>query len=331
MTALAHGKCIREEQECGGCPCGWDASRRESFASKLDAIEWIRIAAVCGVVWFHIKDGPFKQIGYAGLIVFILISVVFQAAGAEKDLFAKYIRKKSARIIPPWIFWFGFYGLLNSAKGKELFPYSKGVVANVLTGPWVGLWFLPFIFMMSVMVFALAKMSADWNPLGRAAVYLAIGLAMLLDMHYVPKPWLAHAPWGQWMHALPALPIGMGLHGVLKTAGRTRASAMVVFLIMVEIVCITLRNSDPGVAIPYGVAVLVVSAGYLIPSRLPPAVTRLGGLCMGVYLVHSFIMSMLKTLLMAGSAPWSLFAVTVVLSLILVALMRGNRWLAKVI
>jgi len=299
----------------------------------LDAIEWVRVAAACGVVWFHVAGGPGKQLGYAGLICFILIAVVFQAAGAEKDAFAAYFWKKSIRIIPPWLFWFGFYGLFNAARGKALFPYSTGLAANVLTGPWIGLWFLPFILLTSGVVYGLARATACFKPLALAAGSLAIGMVALGVLPHAPGLWptMNHPPWSQWIHALPALPIGLGVHGVMKTTGATRLIAMMVLLTVVETVCIDLWDSSSGVAILYGVAVLVVGVGYLIPSRLPCAVTRFGGLCLGVYLVHSCVMSGLKIFPVAREAPWLLFAATVVLSFSLTSLMRRNRWFVKVL
>lgn len=300
------------------------------FPGRLDAIEWVRVAAASGVVWFHITGGPFKEIGYAGLICFILISVVFQAAGSEKDGFAEYLKKKAIRIVPPWLFWFGFYGLFNLAKGKELFPYSEGITANILTGTWVGLWYLPFILIASPVVFALARVTAGWNAHGQAAAFLCLGVTMQVLLPQANGSGKGWVPWGQWLHALPAIPIGLGLFGVLRTKVDNRWVVTCVYLAVVEAVCLALMHTNRNIAIPYGVAVAVVSVGFLIPSRLPHPMTRLGELCLGVYLVHSAIISVLKNLSTLMDDPWVLFAAGVVLSFMVTSLMRRNRWLAKV-
>ena len=301
------------------------------YPDRFDAIEWVRVIAACGVVWFHIKEGAFKDIGLAGLVCFVLISVVFQASGSERYSFVEFVKKSLVRLVPPWVFWFAFYGMVNIAKGKAMIPCHGGIAASVLTGTWVGLWYLPFILITSLVVFGLARVSVKWNPLVNAAYFLGIGVAMLMYIPQVSCSWWKGEPWWQWLHVLPAIPLGMGMYSVLKTTGRTRTAAMVTFLAVSETACLVLAGSARDVAVTNGVALLAVSVGFMIPWRLPRVITRLGGLCLGVYLMHAVFLSALKTLPLAGNSPSVLLAMTVVLSFAATSVMRRNRWLIKIV
>jgi len=298
---------------------------------RFDAIEWVRVAAACGVVWFHIKDGPFKELGHGGLICFVLISVVFQAFGAEKDPFGDYLGKKARRIIPPWLFWLAFYGAFNVVKGKEIFPSSEAIVSGVLSGTWVGLWYFPFILLAAPLVFGLTAATSGIQPLAKAAVFFASGLLILFFSPQFGASWKNLEPWGQWHQALPSIPLGIGMHAVLKTSGNARTVAMLAFVGLAEVVCALMMKIDTATAIPYAAGIPLVALGFLVTSRLPEAVTRLGGLCLGVYVMHSAALSFLKLIPVVGASPFPLFLAAIMASFAATALMRKNRWLAKVL
>ena len=303
----------------------------ETISGRLDAIEWVRVLAAGGVIWFHIKEGPYKEAGHAGLICFVLISVVFQAAGPEKEGLGVYLRKKTSRVLTPWLFWFAFYGLFNLGKGRTFLPGSENIIEGVLSGPWVGLWYLPFILIISPVVYALSKWSAGWRPLTGGTLFLVIGLLFLFFSPQLSGPWKGREPWGQWVHALPAVPLGLAMHALLKTKGALRVAAMLTFLLVVELVCGHLLVIDLCTAIPYAVAVLVTGPGFLIRRRLPEVVTRLGGLCLGVYLIHSAVITFLRTLPAFRETPFLLWLATVLVSFALTALLRGHRLSARVL
>ena len=299
------------------------------ITGRLDAIEWVRVLAACGVVWFHIAGGPYKEIGHAGLICFILISVVFQAASAQKNTAIPYLLKRLRRIIPPWLFWFALYGLYNLLKGVEFFPSSDGFVANILTGPWIGLWFFPFILLLAPLVYALSQFTTGLPRVVNAAGFQLIGIVMMMQSVKSNGDWMNEAPWIQWIHALPALPLGLALHAVLSTSGITKIVSVIVFLIVFEFVCISLLNDHPGFAISYGLAVLAVTAGFSFPFRLMPAITYLGSLCMGVYVVHSAVIAAIKILPGMESQPWTILIATLMISFFSVHLLRKDRQMVK--
>lgn len=298
---------------------------------RFDAIEWVRVAAACGVVWYHIKDGPFKALGHGGLVCFVLISVVFLAMGSEKAAFGSYLGKRVERILPPWLFWLAFYGIFNLVKGKEFLPSSENVAAGILSGTWVGLWYLPFILLISPLVFGLATATAGLHSAARAAGFFLIGIVILFSSPQVGASWKSLEPWGQWHHALASIPLGLAMHAVLKTSGKTRVILMGTLVIVAEAVCTWMMLIDSATAVPYAVGIPLVGLGFLVPSGLPTAVTKLGGLCLGVYVMHSAVLSFLKLVPVVGHSPLLLWVGAVAVTFAATALMRKNRWLAKVV
>ena len=301
------------------------------FTGKLDAIEWVRVISACGVVWFHVPGGPFKEYGYAGLVAFILISIVFQAAGAEKDPPNVYFIKKAGRILTPWSFWFLFYGVFNLAKGTDLFPNSAGWVSSVLTGPWVGLWFMPFILLVSLVVWLAVQPTKKQNSLAISAGFLLIGAMVLLLCPKAQGIWKGQEPWAQWVHASAAIPIGLSLYHAIKNQGLRRLVALAAILVVCEAACLYLVGTNRGLAISYGLAILLVCIGFSVPFQHSPLARRLGALCLGVYMVHAALISVLKRAPGLGDQPGLLCAGVIVLSFVGVLLARKNQLLAKVL
>lgn len=140
------------DHSCVSSPSPTDSRDRRVKPERNDTIELLRVVAACGVIWFHMETTPFKSVGYSGLVFFLIVSVVFQMGAAERGLWHGFFRRRASRLLVPWAAWFVIYGLLNLVKGKVLFPYSSGIVPDILAGPWIGLWYLPFSFISACLV-----------------------------------------------------------------------------------------------------------------------------------------------------------------------------------
>jgi peptidoglycan/LPS O-acetylase OafA/YrhL len=307
------------------------ATSGKAGAKRLDAIEWIRIASAIGVVWFHVPGGGYKDFGHAGLIAFILISVVFQAGGAAKEPPRLYFRKKLLRLGPPWAFWFAVYALGNLARGRELFPYSDGTVPNLLAGPWIGLWFLPFMLAASAGVYLMVMTTRRFNTIAVGAGALLLGLVLLSfhpTLHGLLQP---VSPWAQWLHAAPALFLGVTLWSGWALPDARRRPALTAIVLLVITVCLVLfMSGSRNLAVHYGVAILAAGTGFGLRVRLWSVITDMGSLCLGVYLIHFIIMTLLGMLPFPGKNPFLLFALTVPLSFATAAILRRCRHLRLV-
>lgn len=301
------------------------------IGGRLDAIELVRFIAACGVVWFHVPGVPYREYGHAGLVCFILIALVFQALGAGREPVGGYFKKRAARILTPWLFWFAFYGLLNLAKGKALFPHSEGFVANLLTGPWVGLWFMPFILLTSAPVFFIARITPKKHTVIPVVVFLAIGLSQLVFIAHAQDALAMDEPWAQWLQASSAIPIGLAIHHALRLRDRYRMIGTLFIATVSAGVCAALFRINQGMAVTYGIAIPAVCAGFLSPRGHLAWASRLGALCLGVYMVHAAIISVFRQLPFFAQRPALLCAVVLAVSFAGVFLARRNRLLARVL
>jgi peptidoglycan/LPS O-acetylase OafA/YrhL len=307
------------------------ASPDALMGGKLDVIELVRFIAACGVVWFHVPGVPYREYGHAGLVCFILIAIVFQAAGAGREPAGRYFKKRASRILTPWLFWFAFYGLFNLAKGKPLFPHSEGFVAHLLTGPWVGLWFMPFILLASVPVFLLAKLVPKTHAAIPAGAFLAVGLAQFVIIARAQDAMAMVEPWAQWLQAASAIPIGLAIRFALRLRDRQREIGMLAIATAMAALCAAQLGTNHGMAVTYGIATPAVCGGFLCPQGHLPWASRLGALCLGVYMVHAAVISVFRQVPFFAQRPAVLCAAVLAISFAGVFLARKNRLLAKVL
>lgn len=229
-------------------------------------IELLRIAAAFGIVHFH-SGATGAPVGYAGLIAFTALSSYFAGVGTAGGGGGL---KLSKRVLIPWLFWTTFYlGWRYFANGN---PFHAGLdpISSLLYG--THLWFLPFIFVVKLLV---SQIKSRHLPM--ICAVLAFGLLEL-------TPWWrelqrAHdAQFTQYLHAFPAALIGVAI--------RTRSGMAISAIGLV--VCASWQV--PGVSVPYGIGGGLVVAALVIPQIFPATasgnIESLSNCMLGVYLVH---------------------------------------------
>ena len=297
---------------------------------RYDAVEGVRVLAACGVIWAHLPGAAGKEFGHAGLIAFVLLSVIFQAKGSARYSFGGFIRRRSFRILTPWVAWFLAYACFNRLKGDEWFPDSEGFLANVLTGPWIGLWFLPFIFLVSPLVYRLEWLSRRGNQ----GIWIgAFGLSASLVLMSAAL-WPAGSfgpPFDQWIQVAAAVPFGLAFGKALGVRHPIRSTWLVSLAVAGLAACGLVRDESPSLATSYAVALALVTIGFTWTLRVPSWFVMLGSLCLGVYLVHPFFISAIGRLAPVREAVWIYFPAVAAASFVAVACMRRNRLLARIL
>lgn len=297
--------------------------------TRLDGVEMIRVAAACGVIWTHLPGLARKEFGHAGLICFILISVILQARAMDSGRARGGIAARLRRISRPWMFWFTFYLAANTLRGSEAFPHSQGAAANLLTGPWIGLWYLPFILLVSPLVHLLAVLGSKSPPPAAAAGFLILAAGVWSGTRLCPSTSLAASPWQQWLHAAAAVPFGMAMATALRTPPARHAAAMAAVLTTCVAVCVLLPPPLKGATTAYATALPLVGAALLVRHPMPLRMVRLGSLCLGVYLLHPVAIAVLKRTAPLGDHPLLLFAAVVATSFAAAAWLRSIPLLAR--
>lgn len=249
--------------------------------NRDQSIELLRLIAIFGVVAFHVGT-VFSDIAYAGLIVFVILSpYVDLAYGWNKT---RTIMALAKSLLLPWALWFLAYGALNILAHKPALPNGFGI-GSVLAGTSIHLWFLPAIFIVLVILNILKKHA---NPPLLFWVSLVITAVSLLTFP-IWRPVLdpGFPPYAQWLHAAPAVFIGMAL-GLVNHVKHGKLIANVTLLISAAVL---LTYNLPGVSITYGVATIATIAVVQFGARIMPNrwnVQSLASCTLGIYLTHMF-------------------------------------------
>jgi len=124
------------------------SARSKPFPNCRQDIELLRLFCIFGIIWVH-ANAPQKAFGFSCLFAFLTLSVFL--SGNRKDM--KYsILKRGRRLLVPWAFWFIVYGIANYCRHADIVSLNNGLVAGILSGTSLHLWYLPYIFICLVVV-----------------------------------------------------------------------------------------------------------------------------------------------------------------------------------
>lgn len=283
-------------------------------------IELLRLFSAFGIVWFHSGVSELRDFSYAGLIVFIILSAYLAVSSKRKST----IGSRASRLLIPCIIWSLIYGVLKFIKGTQLFDTELNLVEKVLTTPSEHLWYLPFIFFCLIL---LDKIKQHLTANVLCGIFGGIACALLL-LSPISRKLALHTPWAQYLHAVPALCIGIVL-GV-----RAESSTKLWLGTAASIVCVlTLAqiNQFPGIQNTYTLGVvaslLLLSKRSVIPNVAP--VIALARASFGIYLSHIVFLAGLIMVGVNGFAlPVFAFLLSMAFALIVIQFLpdRMNKY-----
>jgi len=299
------------------------------------SLEYLRDVSAFGVVWFHMRDEWDRSIGYAGLFAFAMITTFLACSSAKRHPLGKYARDRFQRLIVPWIFWSIFYIALRSALSAQLKLRSTGDVlepAMLLGGGHTVLWYLSFMYLVSMLVFGLVAITSRYSRLGLSIFYLAISVCIVT---LVPKLWASTAlsyPFAQWLGVAPAVFIGLAAASAVEIQSE-RVRFKTLLAIAITIVASTIYQSRLGlesgtISLCLGALGFILSLLIKLPeSRL---INGLSALTLGIYVLHPCIVKLVE--LSSVKMPFP-FDVTLVfaLSALCTAALRYSKLLRRVV
>ncbi len=255
-----------------------------------DSLDLLRILGAFGIVWFHAPgEVAGKNVGYSGLVIFIVISMALMMSRIPAPGFAV---KRIQRLLVPWLIWYAFYGALNVATGNSFLPAEMTPLSAVLTGPKWHLWYLPFLFTMSISIYCLVLLLKGLNGVGAIAFYGALSLLGLLTTD-LWRVWSMNlgSPWAQCLHALPAIFIGAAMGYISMIPFETRRNIYItVFSLMIGCTAFwILFEGYRGVGVPYLIGTLLAGAAFMFNVPRSKIVAEISGLTFGIYLIHPFV------------------------------------------
>lgn len=291
-----------------------DGSQLGSVTAKnrLASVDVLRFLASFGIVWGHGLGSvlpEFAKVAYTALALFCILMAYYsgKAVGASglaaggrpsHDKVSRWLfQRRIGRVAVPWLFWCAFYLAIEAVFFGDL--RSALVVEDpfsLLVGPVIHLWFLPFAFVATGLFLGPSRLLDTRRKVMfacLAAVPFAAWLFWLHDRSHVPEPFV------QWAFAVPCFMFGL----LVALGERLRAEtfAWTYFLS----VCLLFVIISPGAWPVYLVlAALLFGVARFIPTASGPTIRSLGGLAMGIYLIHPFQMAVVFKFTGPGFDPF---------------------------
>lgn len=318
-------------------------------------LDLARLVAAIGIVLFH-SGAPGAALGYAALPFFMMLLLLLAFDSAAAQGFVPYARQRVLRLLGPWLVWSAIYGAfkLTEILVTHKDPASEFAWWMLATGPALHLWFLPFAFAASLIVWPVARLSPvkDAVPPGGAGfaalvlVFAALALAAIGWQQGPARP----IPLAQWLSVLPAVIFGLALGLVRNGRGQNAAGqnngnqnnggqnignqnrgtidtgrGLALLLAAWAVTLAAWALGWGGTALPFCLAatlLLLCLAMVTRPGRWSDLAARTA---MGVYLVHPLVTSVLRRITTLPDTTLTFFGLTVAGSLALAVLIWGRR------
>jgi surface polysaccharide O-acyltransferase-like enzyme len=271
-------------------------------------------------VWFHTEGAPGRQIGYAGLPIFLLAFFSLITLRRPADTLPGFLRRRWERLLKPWLFWSVVYGvchLVNDVRMGET-GYLQNVLSMgvLVTGTNIHLWYLPYTFLLGIPLYGLTRWTAKVRLEGMILLATGVGVVTLvacaLAMTARPLP----APFPQWEFGFAALPVGYAIGTCLRLP-RLAARRLLLALLSAAVgaTCLLLiAAGHGGMGISYGLATPLVCLAYVWPGSPDLLATTVAPLTLGIYLIHPLVGYALSLLAPPGPPYVLLIAANVGLS-----------------
>ena len=259
---------------------------------RIANIERLRIVSAFCVASFHTHDWFPRSIGVVGFIILLLSFCAFVVDKPEPYGIAKVARRKSRRLLKPWLFWSIVYGGLGLAKMVyENVSFSDVFSPTMLlTGTRIHLWFLPFAFVAALVLTLIHRRIVDIPDSFTITTAISIGALCIFGCSIIQSRLQPPTPLAQWTLGLPVVPIGFAI-GRIKILQRTedRKKYFIFIILSILTACVgcmvfdrlshgTWFNYGSKFAIRYFVSLIIFCSALHWRGRLDPVSANLASL-----------------------------------------------------
>jgi len=222
----------------------------EKSSARLEAVDLAKLAAAAAVVWIHVtncdESRDFLALCRFAVPFFTCAAVYFvlQKVSSHHPPIGSYVLQRARRLYVPFIWWSVIYlaaRVANHAVANEGSPIVISP-AVLLNGTAHHLWFLPFIAVVSIITYALAKhfgtpreKNMEWWALGFVGAGLAVAMIpcpVPLRPREFPLSYFIDHAW----ESFPAAFLGAGLFCILRVTrphAYVRAAVLIIGLLAI--------------------------------------------------------------------------------------------------
>jgi surface polysaccharide O-acyltransferase-like enzyme len=249
------------------------------------SVDLARFLAAFGIVWDHAR-APYADIGYTALGLFLVLTSYLAMGSFERSDGKAFWWARAQRIALPWLVWCAFYRVVYEVVTKE----PHGLLDepwSLLIGPFIHLWFLPFVMVWLVVIPTISRYIDRVERLYIASallVILSIPLG-LLHAKMDPLGWFYDIgefplPFPQWFFSLKLF-----LFGAILAAGKRLGVVWPVFA-AAAMVSAVLYFRVPEFASVQMILVAVIFEAIWRINIKGTWPTWLAGFAFGIYLLH---------------------------------------------
>ena len=263
--------------------------------SRRVAFDIGRLLAAYAIVWLHTpRSATLEGTTVFGrfavpFFVFATIFFVFESLRHHPErTFGRYTTGRILRIYVPFLAWCGIYLLFKGTKSL-LLPSEPNVYPGIellWTGSFYHLWFMPFILVVSLVAFLVAKVTLPsprtGNAVATACFVVGVALAAL------PLPMTDEYEY-LIFNATPAVLIGLSLAIVYGPCGKLIERRVTTFVGLVlfagTMIALGYADRDRLLETFAGLGFTLVALAPL-QNAWAARIARFGGLAYGIYLSH---------------------------------------------
>ena len=288
MGLIVQKHFVSKAKACkGGQPGLWSRSEGRMTATASSgvgyhrpALDLARFLAAFGVVLTHALVSPTDWVGNLSLGLFHILTGALAGASALRAQ-GYLLGRRAWRIALPWLAWSAFYLPVEwwiSSPEDRTALLTKPM--NLLVGPSLHLWYLPFVLLTMPLVWPVTR----WvNSPRRLMLACAVLIVLALPQVWLHGMGALPFPMPQWAFGLPLFAAGLLL---------ARAEQMALtWLPVAALAVLALAGwalTGAWWAAPMG---LLAALLFLAARRLPlagPLPLDIGRAAFGIYLLHPF-------------------------------------------
>lgn len=313
-------------------------------------VDVARLMAAYGIIWLHaVRSEPLadsQALGRFAVPFFVFAAVFFVFEGLRRQphrTFADYARSRLVRLYLPFLAWSGIYLAFKLAKAILLpdQPNDFPGLDVLWTGSFYHLWFIPFLLVVSLLSFLVAKATLGRPGLETAVAAAAVVEGVLLAVLPTSGAGILGGSQGRLVaDALPAACWAIALaivarHRLMHYVEHISASLLGLALAGACTAWVWHAGQMRLAENLAGLGFMLVALGP-IPGRWVKAVASLGPLAYGIYFSHLLFIKVFEAAAAHLAAPhcWQLdvasFASSALLSTALawgLSRWRWSRWL----
>lgn len=238
-----------------------------------------------------------------GTSFFAAAAMYFMVRGLRKDAqrsYPLYAQARFKRLIIPFAGWNVLYFFMRFVCDHwiERRPMISVTPAMLLLGYDNKLWFLPFIFVASLLAFPLARWALRSHPLGRAVVVLSIAIGVVFCLLPQPETYLPDSPLFTFVvrviHVLPCTlwGVAIGISQDAEAEGRwANGKLPLIALVAIAVAVLGGWAWDATVFVRNVGGLGMMVLGLSLPNaKVPPIALKFAPKSFGIYLIHPLML-----------------------------------------